>query len=805
VSQSAPGQRQRQRQHTSMGLIALVVLGSAVYVSQNLTISTDVSELIGDGDDKAIASLSRAIAQSELSRTIVVAMTARDTLSAIDLSRRFEATLHSNPNTSSAFADIQAGPPTGTDKLIWKLYENSRLGLLASDAAGAKVALSDAGLKTAADALKAELAGPLSPLAARLAPDDPLLILPSIFDGMAALGPANLKPEAGRFIANDRTAIVVLRTVASAFDADGQRPVMAAISAAFESAKAGESPIEATLQISGLARFAIAIEENIRQDILRVSVLSVTGLLLLCWLLFRGFRLVAMSLLPVACGMVFALAVCQAIFGRVHGLTLSFGASLIGVCIDYVVHFYVHQTLDPAADGPHATMRRVRPGLLLGGATTLIGFGALIAASYPGLREVAIFASCGIVGALTVTIVVQPSLVGRAAPNIPRRDRLVGRLYAAFMTLRRNPRSVVGLTATIAAVGLLGLTQVEFDDHIDGAASFPELVAEDTAVASLVGGFERGRFVASVGNDVDEALGVNDRAVQALTAARSAGALGSFRSVAQLLPSPATQRDVARVVFDDPTLTDRFTTAFEAAGFDTSVFQPFIDRVKSKSFQELRWEHFTDTPLAGLLTPFRVDLADGRVAILTWLSEVHHPSVLEAHLDLISGAHLVDQRAIIGGTNRAYRSRLIWLIALGVGLIALLLGARYRSVKRTVAALVPAALASVTTVGILGLLGVKMNLFGLVALLMILSMGVDYGVFLVEVFLVESESETREQSATLLGLLVACLSTVLGFGLLAISSHPAMQLIGLTSAIGVLLSLMLAPIGVALALPRIRS
>ena len=42
--------------------------------------------------------------------------------------------------------------------------------------------------------------------------------------------------------------------------------------------------------------------------------------------------------------------------------------------------------------------------------------------------------------------------------------------------------------------------------------------------------------------------------------------------------------------------------------------------------------------------------------------------------------------------------------------------------------------------------------------------------------------------------LLCCLTTILGFGTLALSSHPALRAIGLTTGVGIVLSLVLAPL-----------
>ena len=139
-------------------------------------------------------------------------------------------------------------------------------------------------------------------------------------------------------------------------------------------------------------------------------------------------------------------------------------------------------------------------------------------------------------------------------------------------------------------------------------------------------------------------------------------------------------------------------------------------------------------------------------------------------------------------TYGGYRERTLALVLFGLLAVFLMVAARYRTVGLTLAAFLPAVLSGAATLGVLGLLGVEATLLNVVALLLVLSMGVDYGVFLAE-----SAGDPEHLEATLLSLVIACISTVLAFGLLAMSGMPALRAIGLTVGIGILLSLLLAP------------
>jgi predicted exporter len=104
------------------------------------------------------------------------------------------------------------------------------------------------------------------------------------------------------------------------------------------------------------------------------------------------------------------------------------------------------------------------------------------------------------------------------------------------------------------------------------------------------------------------------------------------------------------------------------------------------------------------------------------------------------------------------------------------------------AALVPAVLAGAATLGLLGALGVEANLLHVLSLLMVLSMGVDYTVFLVEC------GRERNLGPTTMSLWGAAVTTMLSFGLLALSRTQALRAIGLTVGIGTALSFLLAPL-----------
>ncbi|MEC8253193.1 MAG: MMPL family transporter, partial [Planctomycetota bacterium] len=642
--------------------------------------------------------------------------------------------------------------------------------------------------------LRRELQTPMSTLLAKVAPSDPLRLLPRHFERLMAGRGEGLKLVDGRFVTDAEDGAVLFLTTASPMtNAAATRPMLAGIDAAFERARAAGAQ---RLHQSGTHLFATAAEAGIRGDIQRVSIGSAVGLTALFLLVFRSLRLIALVLPVLGMGFLAGTSACLIWFGSVHGLTLAFGAALIGVSVDYGVHFHCHHLHAAPTVTPRATLRRVWPGLSLGALTTITGFLALVSSTFPGLQQLAVFATFGIAAAALSTWLFLPGLARRASGPTKAAAALTRLLRDAWFS---PSRSKVALATPVALVLILiaaGLPQLKWNDDIAGLNKVdPELQAKDEAVRARVVRFEQRRLVVAVGTDEEAALQANDRVAAALAGLTRDGVLSGFRSIATMLPSAATQAAVQEAVRSDEGLQPRLDAALRAQGFVTAAFEPWRSHLTQPAPAPLRYADLSDGPLSQMVAPFRFTYSGG-VGFVTFLHELRDEATLRAALQQIEGGRLMDIERTLSGAYGDYRARLLQLWMIGLAMVLALVAARHRAWRPTLIAYLPAVLGAAGTAATLTLLGIELNMLSLVALLMVVSMGVDYGVFLAE-----HRDDPRQRDATLLAVFLAGASTILGFGLLSTSSQPPLFHIGLTSAVGVLLCLTLAPTVCALASP----
>jgi len=809
-SESSGVRRRAGRAASLASLLAIAALG--VWAFTGLSVRTDITDFVPEGDDAELAAVAREVTDSELARTSLVTV---GPLFDPHAAARAATVMGAELRACEQVAWVRTGPPEDVQTAFYELYFPRRLAFSAGSIDEARQLAGDPSLEERARAMRSELTGPTAMLVRRIAPEDPLLTFPALlraFQGgetsSEGASSSALDVVDGAFVVRETApaggsahwGVVMLASRGTTFRAEAQEPVLAAIDRAFEVARAelGDAGAGLRLEQAGVARFAVRTERALRNDTSRISTISTIAIVVLFLVLFRGPRYLLLGGIPLGVGTVASVLACRLVFGGVHAITLAFGSSLLGVGIDFISHYVNQHVLEPK-ESPEATMAHIRPGLVLGASTTIAGLAGLGFASFPGMRELALFAAAGVGASLAATLWLIP-------PWMPTETRVTvihQALAHSQAWLFERVRTRLGLASVLPvaaiAISILGLPQLTFVDDLRRMNEIdPALASEDRTVRSRVAQGEAGRFVMAVGDDDEAALQASDRAEAALLAGREAHELARYRSVFPFLRSARTQREVDAVFRDDATLAPRLDDVLRREGFVAEMFAPFAASLAGPASAPLTFEMLASSSLGPLVAPFRVEVRDRdgrqRVAYLTFVEGVTDGDALARRLEPIEGVRYFDQARYLEGAYRAFRERSFLLVLGGLAVVFFMCLARYRSLVLGIAAVAPALLASTTSLAILALFGVQANLMHLVACLLVLSMGEDYAVFLLE-----ERDAPKGPATTMVGILLACVTTVLSFGLLAASAHPALRALGFVTSLGVGLAFLLSPLAVVIA------
>jgi predicted exporter len=765
----------------------VVVLGTALGLAAavpHMRFTTQITAFLPDDSANRGAQIAALLAESEFARVMVIDL-------AMESSGPPAAPAQLGGLTRGLLDFLRAQPDVAAARSGFTQADITQaLAFLESWPATTfvpRTAYADDALRARLGELRDQLAGPLGVVVRRTAPRDPLGGLWEPVNALREARGSSLIDDGGILFTRDhRHAFAFVETRSSPFDSDAQRRFRGLLDGWLESVPHG-----VRMQTAGTAQYAIASETQIKDDVNRIGTISTVGIIAIFLVLFGSLRMILIGFVPMLFGSAVAVLACAAVFGEIHGITIAFGTSLLGVGLDYVEHYYAHFVLTeaPAAQ----TMKHVAPSLAAGAATTILGFVGIAASGVAGLRQMAVFSVIAIVASMAATYwIVPPWMPERYRP--PRSLGLVNRgalAVLARVTERRWGRHWrAALLALAVIVAALSARAAEFSDNVNMLVSDrgPHVIDDHEVRARL--GPEWSCFAVITAASDDALLDAIGRTTAELARARAAGTIASFVPLDRLLPSRTEQLARLAAARD---AAPRIRRAMAELDFVPDQFAAFWDGLAAPAPRLLTLADVRRSPLAPLMAAW----VPAQATPIALIPLVGATDLAALRAEVPSAAIIAPSQTIV----ELFRSvRIQTVIASLIGLAAIfgLLFGRYRSARKSLVALAPGLLACVTTVGALVAAGVALNILHVMSLLLVVSMGVDFGIFLVDT------TDTLEESArTLVSVFTASITTVLSFGLLGLSDSPGLAALGVTVTLGTALSLVFCVVMAALAGPRV--
>ena len=749
-------------------LLSIVLAMAALVCMMRFRLESDLLAFLPTNQDAPQLELTRSLMRGPLKRALilnVVPQSQESTKAARDVAKRLTEALAKD----SSLEKIAAGPNPQFEQAVFDTYFPRRF-LFTEPTSEGKPFWSKQHLDQRLIDTRTFLSSPAAGVYRSLLPQDPLLIFHERLQKLQSLGPKGIALEEGQFVGSDGTAFIFARTK-DALSFEQKSHLLAQIDRLFSEFR-GNLPLK--LEMSGALPFEVEGELATRSDLSRVSAVSFVAIIALSWLLFRGFFPLLLIFLPILSGMLLACATTLLIFGEVHGLTLAFGAALLGVGMDYPLHLYNDQALHQ--DSAREALSRVRRGLFVGCGTTLAGFLAFGATNSPALLQVATFTAVGLLTSLTVTLWVLPSLptnvgTGRLQVQIVR---ICNRIAQVGQKRRVLLISCVLCLVALFATALLRASWDTSTEALNPASS--QLRQADARVRERLGLSEELLVVRA--EAVETTLIENHELSQKLERLKKVGRVEAFSSLSSLyfpqsIQKENQQRASARMAHTE------LTAALERAGFSEEAFAPAYADM-SKPVDVLTLSELENGPLVDLVEPFWLRLPGHAVA----LTRVSAPTELLKELAASNpNTFRYNPTEFLGAALAALTRSLRSVLLLGGGLMLMIVILRHRRFRPICVAFAPAAFASLGTLAIHGTFFGPLHLFHVLAALIVLSMGIDYGAFLVE-----AQSEQDLPWPSIVG---AALSTMASFGTLALSSVPALHALGGIIFVGISLALVM--------------
>ncbi|MCM8529199.1 MAG: MMPL family transporter [Lentisphaeraceae bacterium] len=492
---------------------------------------------------------------------------------------------------------------------------------------------------------------------------------------------------------------------------------------------------------------------------------SVIGIILLFILVFRSLNQLILTLLCISSGILWALILTQFLYGGIHIITIVFGATLCGVCADYAFHWFSHFKYSKESGE-----KNLQSAICWGAGTSLIAYAGLYFSNFPGLKQIAVFSSIGIIISVLTVLLLFPKF-SRSAAKPPKIFQFCKRRFG-------SNKSYI-LLSVVLLISAVGFSSLYSNNDIRLLQNRPDdLVAQEEAFKSVLDPFDNSRFILVSAEKDDELLEKESSILKNINSEYEV--IGGSLSISSMLPSAQQQKadyDLIKKVVN----SQEFANYCNELGFEENVA---TDAVKNASDSKpLTLEEFLNHPAANQVKQLYIN-SGGKPSSIILLKDIKDDK--ELRMSLNQKGVYIDKVQDTSMVLSEIRSESIYLTFRAYFIIFFLLILKLGH-QKTIRIMLPPLLAVFITCGLLGLTGTPYNLFNIISLILVLGIGIDYSIF----YSFSGEDDSAANTAVSL----STISTLLAFGLLAFSSTPALSSFGLTLLLGILYSYALAPLG----------
>lgn len=527
---------------------------------------------------------------------------------------------------------------------------------------------------------------------------------------------------------------------------------------------------QARLLSRGTMFYSDYASQQAKRDISTLGVATILGVILLVVATFRSLRPLLLCLVSIAVGALAGIVATLLIFGELHLMTLVMSMSIIGISADYTLYYLTERMVHGEHATPWQSLAKVRKTLLLALLTTVAAYLIMMLAPFPGIRQMAVFAACGLSAACLTVIFWHPWLCrGLPVRPVPAMALML-RWLAAW---RRNKSLSIGLPTALAIFSLVGLSRLHIDDDIAQLQALPQsILAQEKAITRLTGqGVDQKWFVV-YGDTPEETLTRMENFIPTLEQSRHEGKISGWRTV-PLNSMTRQQQDLLLLQQAVPTVKNTLQSAgLTNVDPDLSPMTVSVDTWLASPASEgwrLMW----------------LTLPGGASGVLIPVSGVKESAALDALAHKQPGVAWVDRKQTFDSLFALYRGVLTSLLVVALAVIACGAMARLGSRKGLIS-MVPSVLSLSCGLAVLSLSGHSVNLFSLLALVLVLGIGINYTLFF--------SNPQGTPLTSLLAITLAMLTTLMTLGMLVFSATQAISSFGIVLISGIFTAYLLSPL-----------
>ena len=513
------------------------------------------------------------------------------------------------------------------------------------------------------------------------------------------------------------------------------------------------------------------------KEITIISTVSLLVVIILLLFVFRSPLPVIFSIISIFISIITALVATLAVFKKMHILTLVFGTSLIGSCIDYSLHFFTQWAGNPNIKSGQEIRNHLLKSLVMAIASSVLCYAILIFAPFNVLKQMSVFSLTGLLSSFLTTMAIFPYI------SLPEGKRVIKISKVLRETNHKRAKKYFGRVAVTIlflfsiAVLLINHKNFAVKNDLSRLYTMEGRLLEDRIKAVEITKYNPSGWFIIRGQSEEKALEIEYDLACKLNKAFD-GQLG-FISTSNFVPSIEHQKKSREACRK---LLEIAPEQFENLGFDSSYTR---DLIADFNQSENQFVSFTNNNVpqyiaSSISTAWLGLMDDGYYYTVLMPNILEDLELMRKFADEDPNVFFVNKMSDMGRDLDKLTLMIIKFFAIAYLLIFVMLKFFYNWKQSFKIISVP-VLIVLMTAAIFSLSKIDLEFFSVTGLILVFGLGLDYIIYMMENEKKKTmDSKTLEPFATLLSFI----TTIISFGALSLSNFQPVHLMGLSIFIG---------------------
>ena len=544
-----------------------------------------------------------------------------------------------------------------------------------------------------------------------------------------------------------------------------------------------------TLDYFGSSFIAVANAKQIKTDILTTILVSLGTLMLILIVFYRKLLIPVIIFIPTIFGVVTAIACLYFIRGTISAISLSVGAVLLGVTIDYSLHILTHYKNN---NDLKTVYKDITMPLVMSSTTTAVAFLCLLFVNSEALKDLGIFAAISVVVSAFFSLLLIPHLYKPKNNTIPK-ENVLDKL-AAFSF--ENNKILIGITTVVIIISFFTFGKVTFNNNLSELNFIPdEIKKTEEKLEKRTNLTSKSIYLAAYGKSIEEAIQNNSKLFDKLSTEKSENKIINFSSIGGIVLSKEAQTKKLQLWNSFWTenkkqfVQNALVSNGNAIGFKPTMHQGFYDLLNQK-FELLSFDDYKQ--LNALFLDEFVASKNGFYTItsVAKVSDSQRDKFVNS-IDSKSNVLAIDRQQMNETFLGKLRDDFNSLVNYSFIAVVLILFVFFRRAELVIVSTIPIVLTGVVTAGVMWFFDIQLNIFSTIVCTLIFGHGVDFSIFMTSALQKEYTTGKNEMPTYRTSIILAALTTILAIGALVFAKHPALKSISSVSLIGVFAALLI--------------